>query len=270
MRLDPRHFHALLLRASLIERLQGERAAAPIYGAAILQAPVEDRLDPATRRALARAREINQRYGAELNAVLRACFEDIPLSAGGAHNAQMFVDLLTGRRRNYRQEPLGYFYPGLPAVEFWPRERFDWIEALEASASAIAGEMQVVGFKDPNLRPYMDLPELEPLDQWAELNRSPRWTAFHLYQHGRRIEANCARCPATIAAMAAIGSADRGEPLALGHVLGAAAAYAHSSPYRSRQHPPRRPSGAGRAGRLLLSGRRRDAGLAGRGGLGVR
>ena len=204
LRLEPRHFRALLLRASLLERLQGERAAAPVYGAAILQAPDEAALDEPTRRAVARAREVNLRYGAELNAALRASVEDLALSSGGARNAQIFVDLLTGRRRNYRQEPLGYFYPGLPAVEFWAREHFPWIEALEANAPQIVREMRDVGFADPGLTPYIDFPDLQPLDQWAELNRSPRWTAFHLYQHGRRFEANCARCPATLAALAPV------------------------------------------------------------------
>ena len=62
--------------------------------------------------------------------------------------------------------------------------------------------MAAVGFQDRALVPYMDLPDTQPVDQWAELNRSHAWTAFHLYQHGRRIEANCARCPDTLAALA--------------------------------------------------------------------
>ena len=189
LRLEPRHFQALLLRASLLERLQ---------------APAEELLDHPTRRALAHARGVNERYGAELNAVLREGLDDLSLSSTAARNAQIFVDLLTGRRRNYRQEPLGYFYPGLPAIEFWPREHFSWIEGLEACASEIAREMQAVGFEDSGLTPYIDFPDLQPLDQWAELNRSQRWTALHLYQHGRRIEANCARCPATMAALESV------------------------------------------------------------------
>ena len=202
LKLEPRHFRALLLRGSLLERLQGERAAGPVYGAALLQAPRDERLDEATRRALARAREINLRYGSDLNAALRASVEDLPLSPAASKNAQVFVDLLTGRRRNFRQEPLGYFYPGLPAIEFWDRSHFPWLEALERDTPAIVEEMREVGFDDPMLTPYIDFPDTQPLDQWAELNRSPRWTAFHLYQHGRRIDQNCARCPATLGALA--------------------------------------------------------------------
>jgi aspartyl/asparaginyl beta-hydroxylase (cupin superfamily) len=37
-----------------------------------------------------------------------------------------------------------------------------------------------------------------PQNQWEELNHSPRWSAFHLYEMGARVEANAARCPRTM------------------------------------------------------------------------
>ena len=202
LRCEPRAFPALLMRASLLERTAGVRVAAPVYGAALLQAPPDDRLDEPARRAVAHARRVNARHGVELNASLRASLEALPLSPRATSQAEVFVDRLTGRRRVYAQAPLGYAYPGLPAIEFWDRAHFPWLEALEAAAPAIAAEMRAVGFDDPALVPYMDLPDTQPIDQWAELNRSPAWTAFHLYQHGRRLEENCARCPQTLAALA--------------------------------------------------------------------
>ena len=41
-------------------------------------------------------------------------------------------------------------------------------------------------------------PDDVPHNQWAELNNSPRWSAFHLYKLGRRVEENAARCPRTL------------------------------------------------------------------------
>ncbi len=202
LRCEPRAFPALLMRASLLERLKGVRAAAPVYGAALLQAPPDNRLDEAARRAVAHAREVNARFGTEMNDALRASLDGLPLSDRAQGLAQVFVDRLTGRRRVYVQEPLGYTYPGLPAIEFWDRSHFPWLEALEAAAPAIRGEMLAVGLQDAALVPYMDLPDTGPVDQWAELNRSDAWTAFHLYQHGRRLDQNCARCPQTVAALA--------------------------------------------------------------------
>ncbi len=204
LKLEPRAFPALLMRGLVLERTQGERAAAPVYGAALLQAPPDAALDAATRRATAHARTVNARYGDQLNEALRAAIETLPLPASAQHRAETFVDRLTGRRRVYAQAPLGYAYPGLPAVEFWDREHFPWLEALEAAADAIQAEMRAVGFHDPALVPYMSLPDTGPVDQWAALNRSQAWTAFHLVQHGVAIDANCARCPATMAALAQV------------------------------------------------------------------
>ena len=204
LHLRPRDFLALLMRASLLERTAGERVAAPAYGAALAQAPAEAVLNEPTRRTLSHARELNTRYGAELNAALRASLDGLALSARGGRRGEVFIDRLTGRKRRYEQEPLGYAYPGLPAIEFWDIEFFPWIGELEAQAGAIRAEMLAVGYDDPDLTPYIDFPDHEPVDQWAELNRSMQWTALHLLQHGRRIEANCARCPATVAALAAV------------------------------------------------------------------
>ena len=47
----------------------------------------------------------------------------------------------------------------------------------------------------------MNYPDGVPLDQWAELNRSPRWGAFHLYYDGREVAWNAKRAPKTMAAL---------------------------------------------------------------------
>ena len=198
----PRDFVALLMRASLLERTHGRRTAGPAYGAALAQAPAEPALDAPTRRALQHAREVNAAYSTDMHAALHAALEPVAGGGAAARRSAMFVDLLTGRRRRYDQQPIGYFYPGLPAVAFWERDAFPWLEALERQTAAIAAEMLAVGYEDAALIPYIDFAEHEPLDQWAELNRSPQWTAFHLIRHGRRLEENCHRCPATLAALA--------------------------------------------------------------------
>jgi aspartyl/asparaginyl beta-hydroxylase (cupin superfamily) len=40
-----------------------------------------------------------------------------------------------------------------------------------------------------------------PLNQWVELNNSPRWSAFHLYKMGALVEENAAKCPKTMKAL---------------------------------------------------------------------
>jgi aspartyl/asparaginyl beta-hydroxylase (cupin superfamily) len=40
-----------------------------------------------------------------------------------------------------------------------------------------------------------------PLDQWAELNNSLKWSAFHLFEDGAPLADHTAQCPATMAAL---------------------------------------------------------------------
>ena len=37
------------------------------------------------------------------------------------------------------------------------------------------------------------------MNQWQELNHSPRWSTYQLWQHGQRVDAHCERCPRTAA-----------------------------------------------------------------------
>jgi Tfp pilus assembly protein PilF len=54
LEIEPRHFHALLMHASLLERAVGSRAAGPAYAIALVQAPPDEELDVPTRGACAR------------------------------------------------------------------------------------------------------------------------------------------------------------------------------------------------------------------------
>jgi aspartyl/asparaginyl beta-hydroxylase (cupin superfamily) len=47
-----------------------------------------------------------------------------------------------------------------------------------------------------------------PLRQWRELNHSRRWSAYFLWNQGRREEPHLARCPRTAAALAAVPQVD--------------------------------------------------------------
>jgi aspartate beta-hydroxylase len=96
LRLDPRAFMALLMQASLLERAGRLREAAPVYGQAILQAPPEPSLDPATRRALAHGRAVNQAYGEELAAFLRSGAQG---ERGGSPDARNSLGSPSWRRR---------------------------------------------------------------------------------------------------------------------------------------------------------------------------
>jgi len=201
---DPRNFHALLGQASILERQGDLRAAATTYGFASALAPPDERLDAGTRRALQHGREVHARHVAELDAFLQAQVADTVGAAGdlAARKAQAFIDVALRKRPNYRQEPVEFFWPQLPAIEFYERELFPWLERFEAATGAIREELLTLIRQDAGeLVPYVDYPDSRPLDQWRELNHSIRWGAYHLMLNGEAVEANCARAPRTMEAI---------------------------------------------------------------------
>lgn len=202
---DPRSFLTLLMRATLLERLGRDRQAIAAYAVALSQAPSDENLDAPTLRAVLHGRALAEKHNRDLQARFAEEVDASGLGGAGAKRIQAFMDLLTGRRINYRQEPVGFFYPGLPAIEYWERDEFPWLEAFEARTGAVQAELhQVLDRPATRLTPYIDYPDNAPLDQWEALNRSDRWSAFHLIEFGRRVEANCQHCPDTLEALAGI------------------------------------------------------------------
>jgi aspartyl/asparaginyl beta-hydroxylase (cupin superfamily) len=111
---------------------------------------------------------------------------------------------LLGKRRIYHPQPTFLHIPKLPAHEFYPREDFPWLAEFEAATPEIRAECERVLREDSGaLEPYISRPEGVPLDQWAELNRSRKWSAFFLWRDGQRIDAHADRCPRTAALLAA-------------------------------------------------------------------
>jgi aspartate beta-hydroxylase len=201
---DPRSFTALLMKASLMERLGAPHRAGAAYGVALTQAPPDAATPAQMRAAVAHAREVHALYQDKLARRLKANLG--AASAGpAARRLDAFVDRLIGRRRVFHQEPVQFNYPGLPELEFHDRELFPWLEPLERATEDIRRELiQLLEEDAGGLEPYVDYPDTAPLDQWAGLNRSAAWSAYHLWKNGEVIEDHARRCPKTMAAIGAL------------------------------------------------------------------
>ena len=207
LKINPRLFAALLMKGSLLEQLQQNRPAAKIYGAAMAVAPPEATLDPPLMAALQRARKVHADYLQEL-----AAFVDAELrldretgDSVEARRMRSFIEVSLRLKENYRQQPTDFFYPGLPAIPFWERTAFPWIQEFEGATAFLRAELSEIlrdDFRD--FTPYVAYPEGLPLDQWRPLNHSHKWGALHLLKYGARVEGNCSRCPQTMQALAAV------------------------------------------------------------------
>jgi aspartate beta-hydroxylase len=220
--IQPRLFNALLFKGVVLDDLGRLKAAAPAYVDALRMAPPSNAMAEPTRRALARGREVCERHQAEMIERLREAAGPAGLAPSLSRKIEAFIETTAGRRRFYAQQPSQFYFPGLPAIEFYERDEFPWLAALEAHWQAARDEALAVWREGTDgLTPYVQLEAGTPLDQWAELNQSMNWSAFHLFQDGAPVAANQARCPATLAALEVLDQpAVRGRsPTALFSIL---------------------------------------------------
>ena len=201
---DPNYLPAILMKAALLDRTGHRADSVALYRAIIASGPNVDGLPEAVRQAyehgLALVREDDDRRADSWEgplAEVRAAFPEADFRRAGAYAEQR-----SGRRKVYVQQPVGGHFPYLPAIEFFERDHFPWFAALEARTEAFRAELlALLKERDPAFRPYIAFDATLPANQWAELNHDPRWSAWFFWEDGVRHEQNCARCPATAAAL---------------------------------------------------------------------
>ena len=195
---DPRDLGALLLLGDVLFASDNRAGAGQVYRSALTaarQAP-PPALQP-FRQALARAQERLGGLAAEY-----AQFIDtvVPLAERSERFSES-VDILTGRTPIYLQQPLKYYFPGLPQQPFYPRETFPWAAELEAQTPAIRAELLAVMQVEGTFAPYLENTADAPQQPTHRLVGSTDWSAFYLWKDGQRVDHNCALCPVTAAAI---------------------------------------------------------------------
>ena len=103
---------------------------------------------------------------------------------------------------NPRQRPSFLFIPGLPDLPWFEREEFAFLDAIEQASEVIRAELLELLADETRFEPYVDMPDNAPAaPAWHELNHSPRWSGYHLFRHGERVDEHCRRCPRTAATL---------------------------------------------------------------------
>jgi aspartate beta-hydroxylase len=208
---DPTHLVVLLQKAALLDLMGKPRSAAAVYTHALQTLTPATRLPAAVEAHVRHAEKRVHEDAATLGDLLESRLRTLPgeASAGSRARFDRCLDRLLGRRRIYMPQPTFMLFPYLRNYEFFERERFPWLEKLEAAADSIRDELLgVLSADQDGIQPYISFHESMPLRQWKELNNSRRWSAYFLWNHGRREEAHMARCPRTVAALAATPQVD--------------------------------------------------------------
>jgi aspartate beta-hydroxylase len=198
--IDQLHLMALIRLAELHERRREMGAAtdrwAMVLGVCAQIANHTPELSAMIGHAHAFVAERQQQLASAVDADLA-----LPLDAANERDrrrASAAVDVMLGRRKIFTNQCHGFYYPFLPADEFFDRKHFPWLKQLEAATPDIREELQsILASPDPGLAPYIEMPPGTPENLWSELDHQPDWSALHLWRDGERIDAVCERAPRT-------------------------------------------------------------------------
>jgi aspartyl/asparaginyl beta-hydroxylase (cupin superfamily) len=194
--IEPRDFTALLMQASLLQQL-GDPGAGAAWGNALAQKP-DSPLPPQLAAVAAEGERLHSAWLDEREVRMRDAMAAAEQAADPEErqHIERFRSNVLRRTRPYHSNPTHYSFPGLTEREFHPGRSFAWIEEVEAATDDLVAELQaVMAAERAELVPYVQYEDHLPMDQWRPLNRSGDWTAIHLLEHGRRVDANARHCP---------------------------------------------------------------------------
>ncbi|MBN8552455.1 MAG: aspartyl/asparaginyl beta-hydroxylase domain-containing protein [Caulobacterales bacterium] len=231
---QPYHFVALLSKGAILEQAGSGTAAVEVYRNAIKIAPPAERVPPSALRQLESARAVVDQAALALRDHLQTATADLRGDIRGQDLPRFdeAVDIFVGLKRAYVHEPLLLNYPQLPAIPFFDRSHFPWLEDLEAASGDIESEMHaaLATASDDELAPYIQYPRGAPVNQWGELNHSRRWTSYFLWKDGACQEGACLQCPRTSAILERLPMCDQ-PGFAPTAVFSALQAHTHIPPH---------------------------------------
>ena len=208
--IDPYFLPAMLAKAARLERLGETPAAAMLYRNAVKIAGPDQLWPDMLRAQLVQARTFFEHHSAGLHAHLETATAPLlaALPRAEAERWREAAAIIAGRSEPYRQHANQLYVPRLPAIPFYDRALFPWAAGLEAKTDVIRAELQSALAKEQReFAPYIAIRPGQPVDQWAPLNHSARWSHYGLWRNGQPDEAHLAQCPETCKALEALDMA---------------------------------------------------------------
>lgn len=204
LQVEPGHLRALMMKGDALAARGDPRGALAFYGVATAKAQ-ERPPSPALAGELRRIEAASQRLTAEISAHLMAEVAAAGYDAATASpRLTQGLEMLTGRKRRYEQEPRSFFLPELPTIQFYPREMFPWLAAVEAASADIAAELAPLLDEPGVWAPYIEAERDRPVDRTKPLLDNADWSACYVWRGGALAPDIAARCPKTVAAMAGV------------------------------------------------------------------
>jgi aspartyl/asparaginyl beta-hydroxylase (cupin superfamily) len=197
--INGKDLQALIAKGDWHVRGKNARKATLFYSAAVDVARTAQSLPPFWRAEVDRVQRALKRSAEEYQQYLFNALRDSGFGEPGTERFAQAFDIMFGKRKLYLQQPTNFYFPGLPQIQFYERESFEWAEALEARTDAIRAELQAVLDERTGIVPYVS-PQADRVITSGTLV-DQRWSVFHLILDGKENRENLSRCPQTIAAL---------------------------------------------------------------------
>lgn len=203
LELEPYNMRALLFKGDHLMHQQQSRKALVYYKAALKLAAGQSSIPADVQTALRRAEASCKKFAGQYEDYLLQSLQKAGYNPAQSHpRFNQALDIAFGKADIYYQQPTRFYYPGLPQIQFYPRQQFPWLEQLEANTEAIRTELDGVLQQADRFSPYLQSdPDIVNFNDVTNLDNDD-WSAFYFYQAGHEVRENAALCPATMAALA--------------------------------------------------------------------
>ncbi len=199
LEMGPKNPRAYILKGDYFYKDEDTRAAAAFYLKGINMAPPTAQTPPDLKPEIERA---TTRY----NAIIKQ-FEDhlytetckgYDLEAPESKRVKNAIDFIVGKKQPFLQQPKKFYFPELPNVEFANPADFDWVNKLEALTDDIRKELLNVIKVNEGFNPYLKGSENRPENDGGGLKDNDDWSAYFIWEYGKKVEENAARCPTIV------------------------------------------------------------------------
>jgi aspartyl/asparaginyl beta-hydroxylase (cupin superfamily) len=204
LELDPDNIRAIIFKADHLEH-QGESGQAlAFYRRALKLSAKLEQLPNDVMKGLQRAQQVSSRKDEEYMSFLMEKMNAEGITFAPDSRFQESLDIISGAKDVFYQEPRRYYFPGLPQIQFYEREQFDWVATMESATDDIRSELQAVMSDPSRFSPYLqsDAAHLNKDDD--SLINSTDWGALFLWEYGRLVPDIAKLFPNTVKALKAV------------------------------------------------------------------
>lgn len=209
--IDPYYVPGLLLKGNWYEGRDNAVLAASTYKYALRVTPAEPYWPEQLRAELGHAKRYVENHARGLSHHLTEKLAHLraELDGGDAERWDEAVSIRAGLTEPYLSRSNQLYVPRLPAIPFFDRQQFPFLDELEKNTPVIRDEVaNALTERRDGFAPYIAYRPGEPVNQWEHLNHSSDWNAFHLFKGGEPVEENLASCPETRALLESLPLCD--------------------------------------------------------------